>query len=406
MASETNCRRMQANHDLHKHYDVDIVLCIPYSLEENQNSSSSLVKAFSLPMITVEWLAGVMIRSSAWGTFNFMLKLHSKGTSWSLLPCRIFNGVPSLLMTFRYSSIELAAPHTTLCIVCQAEWWVCFVKSIIVKWTSLLVTSFIIHSHIKWFLQKRKQTVLPKCSYHDITEDPNRIGGQIFLSANLLRAVSLAFARVVEGKYGGATSVNDFTIWGYFAAKAVAIIQPMEWETKWNDFSWKGFRTDISIISIWSSIVYNPSVGFGLLPKPSRSTANILWPSLALSERFGNTVSAQKVEEERNPCTKIMLSMELLTQSLLPGESTAGSFRTKWSLSLLFSFLCHDMHEWQPQSDHREGLNAPLSSPQPPSLPPLRPAQTISSLNKFLLPYNVSESLFLCRLPPFPLLWQ
>lgn len=46
-----------------------------------------------------------------------------------------------------------------------------------------------------------KQMILPKCSYQDITEEKNSEGGQIFLAANLFRALWLALASSEE-KYG------------------------------------------------------------------------------------------------------------------------------------------------------------------------------------------------------------
>lgn len=72
----------------------------------------------------------------------------------------------------------------------------------------LPVTNFIIHSHVEWFLQKMKQTVLPMCSYLDMTAQPNRNGGHTLLSANLFSAVWLASSSV-ESKHGCVQETDD-----------------------------------------------------------------------------------------------------------------------------------------------------------------------------------------------------
>lgn len=43
------------------------------------------------------------------------------------------------------------------------------------------------------------------------------------------------------------------------------------------------------------------SAGFGLLPKPKRSTAKSLKFDFAALEKFGNNVSVQNADDEINP---------------------------------------------------------------------------------------------------------
>lgn len=109
----------------------------------------------------------------------------------------------------------------------------------------------------------------------------------------------------------GATNVIDSTHVGYFAAKASAMIQPIEWATKWKEFSRNGSITDLSIILIWSFTRYKQFAGFGLLPKPRRSTANIL--NFDFAAASGKIVSNQNEDEERNPCMKSTFSEESIS---------------------------------------------------------------------------------------------
>jgi len=76
----------------------------------------------------------------------------------------------------------------------------------------------------------------------------------------------------------GATSVMDFTRVGCLAAKARAMMQPMEWLTRWKEalplIRPCGSMRLLSIASTWSLTLYMQFAGLGLRPKPRRSTAN------------------------------------------------------------------------------------------------------------------------------------
>lgn len=65
----------------------------------------------------------------------------------------------------------------------------------------LLVSSFKIDSHVLWFRHKKKQTHLPKCSYHDIKAEVKSRGGQTRLGVSLRSASALA-SSFEEEKYG------------------------------------------------------------------------------------------------------------------------------------------------------------------------------------------------------------
>lgn len=75
--------------------------------------------------------------------------------------------------------------------------------------------------------------------------------------------------------------------------------------------------------------MYKQLVGFGLLPKPRRSTAKILRLEFADSERFGKTVSIQNEEEDRKPCKNMTFSVELFPQSWL----VPAKIRQKYDLN-------------------------------------------------------------------------
>lgn len=111
----------------------------------------------------------------------------------------------------------------------------------------------------------------------------------------------------------GATSVMDLTRVGCLAAKARAMVQPMEWLTRWKELirlcdspSPARMRV-LSIASTWSLTLYMQLAGLGLRPKPRRSTANNLQPS-RMHEDSRNTVSDQKDDEDAKPCTKMAFS--------------------------------------------------------------------------------------------------
>lgn len=55
-------------------------------------------------------------------------------------------------------------------------------------------------------------------------------------------------------------------------------------------------------MSTCSLSVYSESAGFGLRPKPSRSTAISRYLDRVSSEKFGNTVSVQNDDDDMNPC--------------------------------------------------------------------------------------------------------
>lgn len=87
-------------------------------------------------------------------------------------------------------------------------------------------------------------------------------------------------------------------------------MQPSEWATTWKDFTLWVSKTDFSIISTCSLRVYSESVGLGLLPNPSRSTAKNLRLDFADSDKFGYTVSDQNREDDMNPWMKRTSSSE------------------------------------------------------------------------------------------------
>ena len=85
----------------------------------------------------------------------------------------------------------------------------------------------------------------------------------------------------------GASKVRDLIAEGWLTARARARMQPSECATMWKDFTLYGSSTERWIISKCSLNVYSESVGFGLLPKPNRSTANNLYFDFADLEKFG-----------------------------------------------------------------------------------------------------------------------
>ena len=105
------------------------------------------------------------------------------------------------------------------------------------------------------------------------------------------------------------------------AASARAMMQPMEWATRWKEeeeliivirrrlfcfccgSSSSNSRRLVSIASTWSLSVYMQLPGLGLCPKPRRSTANN--PLLPRMEDSRNTVSAQKEDDDAKPCKKM-----------------------------------------------------------------------------------------------------
>lgn len=66
---------------------------------------------------------------------------------------------------------------------------------------------------------------------------PKEINGHIRLGATLLSTNWLPCSPLGTGKYGGESSVKDFTAFGYFTAMARAKMQPREWATMWKDFT-------------------------------------------------------------------------------------------------------------------------------------------------------------------------
>lgn len=85
----------------------------------------------------------------------------------------------------------------------------------------------------------------------------------------------------------GASNVSDLTAEGCLTARARARIQPSECATMWNDLTLYGNNTDRSIIARCSLSVYSESVGLGLRPNPSRSTAKNLYLDFADFEKLG-----------------------------------------------------------------------------------------------------------------------
>lgn len=70
---------------------------------------------------------------------------------------------------------------------------------------------------------------------------------------------------MMVGKLTGATKATDLTLSENFAAKATAIMHPMECATTWNEVKLFGKMTDFSIISTCSFNEYRLSLGLGCL---------------------------------------------------------------------------------------------------------------------------------------------
>jgi len=147
----------------------------------------------------------------------------------------------------------------------------------------------------------------------------------------------------------------DFTRVGCLAAKARAMMQPMEWLTRWKEalplIRPCGSMRLLSIASTWSLTLYMQFAGLGLRPKPRRSTANNLQSS-RMKEDSRNTVSDQKDDDDVKPCTKMAFSAS----------------------GVVVVSLCFSVHAWTLPS--RSGslttmCSRPLPPPPPPPSPPL-----------------------------------
>ena len=117
--------------------------------------------------------------------------------------------------------------------------------------------------------------------------------------------------------------MRDLILEGWRTASARAKMQPKECATMWKDFTLCISKTDRSIISTCSLRVYNESVGFGLRPNPSKSTANNRYFDFVAAEKFGNKVSVQNLDDDMNPCMNNTSSLVLSPTNKIIVTSTS-----------------------------------------------------------------------------------